>query len=371
MPVESGEKLEIARKLMDDFALRTGLSDRGNTKERYLWTDAFAVQTFFALAHAFNTESYHRLALRLIGEVHQVLGRFHPADTRKGWISGLLEEQGQRHPTAGGLRIGKKMVERRYDEPFNERLEWERDGQYFHYLTRWIQALLEAEKETNEKNYALWAAELLEAGNKFIYKTGSSIRMYWKMSTDLSRPLIQTMGAHDPLEGLVCAASILEKVPEKTFRLQPIVQDLKDCSRGLDWSTTDPLGIGGLLLNIARLSELDKKNDALPENIRPEKLLADSLYGLEVYAQMHELNQSARQRLAFRECGLSLGLRVLMRLKEKDVNTDLNLDQLIRFVYLADDIETFWTNPKNQLSPTWNDHLNINAVTLAASLAAA
>jgi hypothetical protein len=108
MPVESGEKLEIARKLMDGFALRTGLSDRGNTKERYLWTDAFAVQTFFALGHAFNTESYHRLALQLIGEVHQVLGRFHPADTRKGWISGLLEEQGQRHPTARRLKNWEK-----------------------------------------------------------------------------------------------------------------------------------------------------------------------------------------------------------------------------------------------------------------------
>ena len=220
MPVESKRRLVIARQLMDDFAQRTGLSGKGgDVNERYLWTDAFAVQAFFGLAHACAVDSYHGLALKLIDEVHKKLGRFHPNDARKGWISGLSEEQGQKHPTAGGLRIGKKLAERRHDEPFNERLEWERDGQYFHYLTRWIQSLLQAEQETNEKRYVVWAAELLEAGGKFVDRTGSRIRMYWKMSIDLSRPLIKTMGTHDPLEGLICAVSILERVPEKHHNL--------------------------------------------------------------------------------------------------------------------------------------------------------
>jgi len=369
--MESKERAGIARKLMDDFAQRTGLSGKGGaTKERYLWTDAFAVQTFFNLSRVCAVDVYRGLALKLIDEVHQHLGRFHPLDIRKGWISGLSEEQGQKHPTAGGLRIGKKLAERKQNEPLNERLEWERDGQYFHYLTRWIQALLQAEQETNKKNYATEAAELLDAGRKFIDKTGSRIRMYWKMSIDLSRPLINSMGAHDPLEGLICALSILERVPEKASRLQPIIQDLKDCCRGLNWSTTDPLGIGGLLLNINRVVAIDLKDDELPEYIRPEKLLTDCLYGLEAYGQMHNPNLSARQRLAFRECGLSLGLRVLARLKEKPKESDLNLNKLDHFIYLADEIEEFWINPQNQNSSTWTEHLNINAVSLAASLVA-
>src|SRR5215208_4812828 len=158
MPVNSKERLVIARKLMDDFALRTGLSGKGgDLNERYLWTDAFAVQTFFALAHVCTDDNYKVLALKLIDEVHQKLGKFHPDDTCKGWISGLSEQQGQNHPTAGGLRIGKKLAERKQDEPFNERLEWERDWQYFHYLTRWMQALLQTREETNEKQYAVWA----------------------------------------------------------------------------------------------------------------------------------------------------------------------------------------------------------------------
>jgi hypothetical protein len=78
---------------------------------------------------------------------------------------------------------------------------------------------------------------------------------------------------------------------------------------------------------------------------------------------MHNPNLPAGQRLAFRECGLSLGLRVLMKLKKKPIETDLN-----RFIYLADEIEEFWMNPKHQNSATWTEHLNINAVSLAASL---
>ena len=371
MPVTSKEKPGIARKLMDEFAGRTGLSGKGGEiSERYLWTDAFAAQTFFNLSHVWAAAVYRELALTLINEVHQHLGRFHSAENRKGWISGLSEEQGQKHPTAGGLRIGKKLTERKQDDPFNERLEWDRDGQYFHYLTRWIQALLQAEKETGEKNYAIWASELLKAGGKFIDKTRGQIRMYWKMSVDLSRPLVNSMGVHDPLDGLICGLSILERVPEKASQLQPMIRDLKECCNGLDWSTTDPLGIGGLLLNITRLTGIAKADIDLPENTRPEKLLTDCLYGLEMYSQMHNPNLLARHRLAFRECGLSLGLRSLMKLKEKPIEIDLNLNHLNRFMYLADEIEEFWINPKNQDSPTWIEHLNINAVTLAASLVA-
>jgi hypothetical protein len=369
--VNPKERLRIARKLMDDFAQRTGLTGKaGHIGERYLWTDAFAVQTFFRLAHASANDVYRTLSLKLIEEVHEQLGRFHAMDLRKGRISGLPEEQGQKHPTAGGLRIGKKLPERRHDEPLNDQLEWERDGQYFHYLTRWMQALLDSEQETHEKRYAIWAAELLQAAGKFIYKTGSQVRMYWKMSTDLSRPLIKSMGAHDPLEGLIYAVSILERVPEKASQIQPIIQHLKDCCAGLDWSTTDPLGIGGLLLNIARLADLRIKHVDLPECTRPEKVFTDSLHGLEAYSQIYNPHLQARQRLAFRECGLSLGLRVLMGLKEKALKAGLNLKKFDQFVFLADEIEEFWMNPQNQNSLSWTEHLNINAVTLAASLAA-
>ena len=70
-----------------------------------------------------------------------MLGRYREDDARHGWISGLDEENGPLHPTIGGLRIGKPLKERQNAERFDERLEWDRDGQYFHYLTKWMHAL--------------------------------------------------------------------------------------------------------------------------------------------------------------------------------------------------------------------------------------
>jgi hypothetical protein len=115
---------------MTGFAERTGLaSDRPG--ERYLWTDAFAVTNFLELARLTGEKGYADLALLLVDRVHRALGRYRSEDTRTGWISGLGEREGESHPTRGGLRIGKKLPERDPAEPFDEDLEWDRDGQYF------------------------------------------------------------------------------------------------------------------------------------------------------------------------------------------------------------------------------------------------
>ena len=100
-----------------------------------------------------------------------------------GWISGLSETEGAKHPTSGGLRIGKPLPERRPEEPFDERLEWERDGQYFHYLTKWMHALDRATRATGQPLFAAWARELVQAAHRgFVYGTGPGgrRRMYWQ-----------------------------------------------------------------------------------------------------------------------------------------------------------------------------------------------
>ncbi|MDX5480902.1 MAG: hypothetical protein LPK07_04405 [Hymenobacteraceae bacterium] len=363
--------METAKKLMDDFARRTGLTgDERALERRYLWTDAFAVQTFFGLAHSLQEDPYRQQALDLIGHVHGKLGRHRREDERTGWISGLPEQEGKMHPTAGGLRIGKRLPEREADEIYNEALEWERDGQYFHYITRWINALLEAHEETAEQRYADWAAELVQAGGKFIDRSGSRLRMYWKMSIDLSRPLVPSMGAHDPLEGLICALSAQQAAPQRAEELEPLVKDFKQLCAGNDWATTDALGIGGLLLNTGRSVALAATAEALPQEITPQALLQDSLQGLRVYEQTFRPSRSAHQRLAFRECGLSLGLRTLTGMKEYVGDTGLDVSELERYTPLAEAIEDFWTKSEHQGSPTWTEHLDINAVTLAASLVA-
>lgn len=124
-------------------------------------------------------------------------------DFSQGWISGLSEEEGKLHPTTGGLRIGKKMQERTPSDPFNEDLEWDRDGQYYHYLTKWMHALNCVSKSTGDMQYDVFASELAQGTHShFTYGIGSGRkRMYWKMSIDLSRPLVPSMGHHDPLDG--------------------------------------------------------------------------------------------------------------------------------------------------------------------------
>lgn len=367
------ESLEISRRLMDEYSNRTGIMGReGDPERRYLWTDALAVQTFFALSYSLNNEKYKERAIRLIDMVHHILGKHRKDDPRKGWISGFSEEEGILHPTAGGLRIGKRLPERQEGEPLDKNLEWERDGQYFHYLTRWFAALLQAYHETGEGKYGTWALELLRAAGKFVAGNYPAVRMYWKMNVELTVATVDSMGAHDPLEGLMCVLSISEAIGEKTFGLEELRRDLDKMCSNQSWITTDALGLGGLLLNTARSAELALAGEEVPSSLSPDKLFDEALAGLQAYlAYVYNPLQPPESRLSFRECGLVLGFRLLNGLKDRYGILPLELKELDKYQPLADDLETFWIMPSNQKSPTWEGHLDINAVTLAAGLAAA
>ena len=142
----------------------------------------------------------------LSARYHDTLGRHRADDTRIGWISGLSLQEGEQHPTAGGLRIGKTLSERGINEPFDDQREWDRDGQYFHYLTKWMHALSRVSRVTGNPDYLGWAIDLARIAHaRFTYlpKGSSKKMMYWKMSIDLSRPLVLSMGQHDPLDGFV------------------------------------------------------------------------------------------------------------------------------------------------------------------------
>ena len=132
----------IARDTMLRFAEKTGLAPGSGSTVRYLWTDAYAVCNFLELHRRTNDGNYLQLAVDLVGQVHETLGRHRQDDSREGWISGMSEREGRLHPTAGGLRIGKTLPDRRRHEPADAALEWDRDGQYFHYLTKWMHPLV-------------------------------------------------------------------------------------------------------------------------------------------------------------------------------------------------------------------------------------
>ncbi|MBO3808163.1 MAG: hypothetical protein FGF50_00995 [Candidatus Brockarchaeota archaeon] len=365
-----------AKEIMEEFARQTGLlSDK--PQRRYLWTDAFAVCNFIELYRQTGEAEFKNLALNLVDQVHYILGRHRGDDERKGWISGLGEEEGRKHPTIGGLRIGKELSERKPNESFDEVLEWGRDGQYYHYLTKWMHALNRVCKTTGDRIYNLWAMELAKTAHaSFVYSTPSGVkRMYWKMSIDLSRPLVQAMGQHDPLDGLITYVD-LQSTASKDADWPDLGSEIKDMAgmcEEIDWATSDPLGIGELLCNAYKAAQLipNKYFDPIFVN----DLLESSETSLEAYILGDELELPANLRLAFRELGLSIGLKSLERLKglvqqKPDLFGERSrslVNSLLQYVFLAGKIEKFWL--KNRGSGSWREHLDINMVMLATSMA--
>lgn len=363
--------------MMLEFADSTGVTGHVPPR-RYLWTDAFAVRNFLELFERTNQDRYRQLALDLVDQVHHLLGRHRADDSRSGWISGLAPEEAERHPTCGGLRIGKELPERQRGEPADPQLEWERDGQYFHYLTRWMQALHEVRRKTGDDRYLVWAQELaVTAHRAFTYEVapGGSKRMFWKMSIDLSRPLVESMGHHDPLDGLITCLD-LETAghfgPEKQRELSVAIEDFDLMCTGVRWGTEDPLGIGGLLEGAARLCRLVRER-AVERRELLMHLLREGKASLQVFSRSVLLRQPADYRLAFRELGLAIGLHVLAKVRHLaagDTELQSLLAELQPYQPLARQIDGFWSDPAARRAAPWREHREINDVMLAASLAA-
>ena len=381
------EYLSVVREIMLEFAALTGLSPEKKCPSRYLWTDAFAVCNFLELYRETDNEQYRDLAIRLVNQVHGVLGKHREDDARKGWISGLSEKEGERHPTRGGLRIGKKLNERKPGDPYNDRLEWDQDGQYFHYLTKWMHALNQMANASGDFIYNRWAIELAKTAHTgFIYASpisGGQKRMYWKMSIDLSYPLVPSMGQHDPLDGLVTYCQLQATAKRDPNRhtspdLVAEITDMADICAGKSWTTDDPLGIGGLLSDAYLLAQL-MINDDFEGTGLLKTLLESSLEGLKVYTRDHPLGLPAHYRLAFRELGLSIGLGTIGKVKGligqkedhriREGRLDSLVNSLMGYVPLRETIQSFWLQEVNQETTSWKNHLDINMVMLATSLA--
>lgn len=371
-----------AREIMRGFALRTGLEQADLPSTRYLWTDAFAVCNLLGLFVEDEDAEALRLALHLVDETHQILGRHRPDDRRHGWISGFDEQRGAMHPTIGGLRIGKELPERTPDEHFDAALEWDRDGQYYHYLTKWMYALDCVSRVTDDPRYRAWAVELARAahaGFSVFDAAGSSIGFHWKMSIDLSWPLVPSMSQHDSLDGFLVYNRLRAGLGGgDEDDLGHEVRDLSQVCVGRDWLTDDALGIGGLLMDAYALARM-MSDGILNEPNLLGSLLESSLAGLELLVRRRAFEESAVRRLPFRELGLAIGLHAVRRL-EMRVDRDprgfahgdellSTLEALTAYVDLATTIEKFWLQPENRRSPNWVGHLEINEVMLATSLA--
>ena len=359
----------LATALLEEFADSTGLSS-GRPRRRYLWTDAFAVCGFLGLHEATGEARFLDLALRLVDQVHHTLGRHRPDDARDGWISGLPDEEGERRPTVAGLRIGKPAPERPPGEAYHPEREWDRDGQYYHYLTRWMHALNRVWRVTGDERFHGWAVDLAAAAHRGFVADG---RMYWKMSVDLGRPLVPSMGQHDPLDGRVVLETLRATAPADTDRdalLAAEARELDALCRGGSWVTHDALGLGGLLVDCLRMTQLREAGRPLAPALE-ERVFGDAARGLGFFAMTHQPSVPPGQRLAFRELGLVLGIHAAERVA--DAGPGLAADrQWPGTVHasrsIARGLEELWTDPAARRADTWTAHLDINTVMLAVAL---
>ncbi len=353
---------------MGDFAAATGLAGTARP-ERYLWTDAFAVCNFLGLHRMTGKAEYLELALRLVDQVHHVLGRHRDDDARRGWISGLSEEEGERHPTRGGLRIGKKQPERAAGETFDADAEWDRDGQYLHYLTQWLHALHRVAQETGNGVFAAWAVELAQAAHAAFGRQRNSAGiegLVWKMSIDLKRVLVPSMGQHDALDALV---SYLEIRQGQHTLDREIAESRRLVDKGA-LSTRDALGIGGLLTDTYRLAALHR-HGRIDARALLGRLLNAARTSLEAFAAVEPLALAARSRLAFRELGLAIGLHAMEAYRDAGgVDAELRpaLEAVLAYAPMAERIDLFWSEPAHREAASWTDHRQINGVMLATSL---
>ncbi len=378
---------KLVQEIMLDYASLTGLAPADPHPRRYLWTDAFAVCNYLELFRRTNDETYRDLALALVNQVHHTLGRHRDDDPRSGWISGLDEQGGELHPTRRGLRIGKKLNERKSNEPPNERLEWDQDGQYYHYLTKWMHALNRVSRVTGDPTYTGWAIELAWAAHaRFTYAppTGGRKRMYWKMNIDLTYPSVPSMGQHDPLDGFVTynelQAAARQFSESSLPDLNHEIADMAEICRsmGTNLATDDPLGIGGLLFDASRIAQLMIQSGLKYENLL-ENVVNSAVLGLEYFVRNNQLEYPAEYRLAFRELGLSIGLSAVENLQKgieenpgvfsRESRLHSLADELMGYLPLGKTIEQFWMDERNRQANTWIEHREINMTMLATSLA--
>jgi hypothetical protein len=218
---------------------------------------------------------------------------------------------------------------------------------------------------------------------KFTHAPSGSRRkqIYWKMSIDLSYPLVASMGQHDPLDGYITynelqATATADKETLTGPALSAEIDDMSKICKGRRWVTDDPLGIGELLGCAYKVVQLIV-NGYFRETEMLEILLDSSRRGLELCLVRSPLNFPADYRLAFRELGLSIGLRAAERMQKlieqnpkfsNEKHLLSRVESMTKFLPLSEGIEKFWLDPASRESPTWIEHRDINMVMLATSL---
>lgn len=277
-----------------------------NGHSHYLWTDAFGVMNMISLWKTTHDDRFLTSAKRLVYSVHDTLGY-----TRDGQYR--LPRATDDNPVGGGLRIGK------VDEAGPDG-----DGQYHHYLTLWMFALNRLSKASEDMAFNDLGISLARAIHPhFLVDRGSGgrPRMVWKISMDMTRPLVSSQGNLDAITGYVvyrllqvtsgtpnCLASEIADYKQIMDSHGPprVSSDTLDLGMGL-WIAQWDAGIHGWADTLVQ-----ECNKSLSESHPTQHL--SRVIDCNLHKTAHVLNQqrytyaSLKHRLAFREFGALLGI---------------------------------------------------------------
>jgi hypothetical protein len=190
------------------------------------------------------------------------------------------------------------------------------------------------------------------------------------------------MGQHDPLDGFIiynqlqmCRARDSKKLLDQDLNEE--ITDMATICKGKSWATDDPLGIGGLICDAYKVAQMIISGYFQQIDLL-ETLLDSSLMGLESFTKMNPLKLPPDYRLAFRELGLSIGMRAVEklhglieekpRLFKKRHPLRERIEMLKQYTRLTEIIENFWLEHTSREAKSWTDHRDINMVMLATSL---
>lgn len=330
--------------------------ESGGHRGRYLWTDAFGVINLLTMHKEYSRAGddkskdgrYLVLARRLIETVHDVLGRTRDGRSR---LPGATDET----PLGGGLRIGK-----------TDDLGPDCDGQYHHYLTMWMFALNRMAMASGDMNYNRQAVQLARAIHPkfFVDRKAARPRMIWKMSMDLSRPLVNSEGNLDPIDGYVTFRLLQSTASAAGDGDDILEEEIADYRRVMDrkgehFVSQDPLDLGMTLWTAHWFSKTESwalrlvtrcfeqlcgfnlglllPHIGLGYQNTLTAFTADDLFEINRY-----LERSIRFRLAFREFGTCMGLQC-----ESEQTTEK--DRAVDFKTWSDAIIVAW-DPYMELS---------------------
>ncbi|CEJ54316.1 hypothetical protein PMG11_00634 [Penicillium brasilianum] len=272
--------------------------ESGGHRGRYLWTDAFGVINLLTMHVEYcragdkpsRDDRYLILARRLVQTVHDILGRTRDGRSR---LPGATDQ----NPLGGGLRIGKT------DEYGSDC-----DGQYHHYLTVWMFALNRMAMASGDMNYNRQAVQLARAIHPkfFVDRKAVRPRMIWKMSMDLSKPLVNSEGNLDPIDGFVTFRLLQATAAAAGDGDDVLEEEISDYRRVMDrkgqhFVSKDPLDLGMTLWTAHWFSETEGWASTLVNRC------FEQLY--DMFEINRYLERSIKFRLAFREFGTCLGLQ--------------------------------------------------------------